>query len=69
MKLVALTEGKSSHGLRKLAGSRLTEAGGSEKEIMAVLGLSSLKAAHGGNNDVFRELVGAEGLEPPTRPL
>ena len=44
-KEAGLSEGKSSHGLRKLAGSRLAEAGCSEKEIMAVLGLSSIKEA------------------------
>jgi len=44
-KEAGLSEGKSSHGLRKLAGSRLAEAGCSEKEIMAALGLSSIKEA------------------------
>lgn len=40
-----LDEGKTAHGLRKLAGARLAEAGCSEKEIMAILGLSSIKEA------------------------
>lgn len=40
-----LDEGKTAHGLRKLAGARLAEAGCTEKEIMAVLGLSSIKEA------------------------
>jgi integrase len=40
-----LSEGKTAHGVRKLAGSRLAEAGCSEKEIMAVLGLSSIAEA------------------------
>lgn len=38
-----LSEGKSFHGPRKLVGSRLAEAGCSEKEIIAVLGQSPLE--------------------------